>query len=85
MAEIRFDHAPRFAELSEWVQQLADEHPELVTLEVLGKSHEGRELWIATVTNTATGPHDEKPAVWLDGNIHAAENAVAGRCHLRNK
>lgn len=77
MAEIRFDHAPRFAELSEWVQQLADEHPELVTLEVLGKSHEGRELWIATVTNTATGPHDEKPAVWLDGNIHATETTAS--------
>ncbi len=77
MTEIRFDRAPRFAELSEWLQQLAADYPELVTLEVLGRSHEGRELWIATVTNTATGPHDEKPAVWLDGNIHATETTAS--------
>jgi murein tripeptide amidase MpaA len=86
MADIRFDRAPRFAELSEWLQQLAAEYPELVTLEVLGRSHEGRELWIATVTNTATGPHDEKPAVWLDGNIHATETtASVALIHLLNR
>lgn len=77
MAEIRFDHHPRFAELSEWLQHLAEEHPDLVTLDVLGRSHEERELWIATVTNTATGPHDEKPAIWLDGNIHASETTAS--------
>ena len=57
-----------------------------MTLEVLGTSHEGRELWIATVTNTATGPHHEKPAVWLDGNIHATETtASVALLHLLNR
>ena len=77
MSEIRFDHAPRFVEMTEWLQQLAAEHPELVSLGVLGESHEGRELWIATVTNFATGPPDEKPAIWLDGNIHATETTAS--------
>ncbi|HEY5663731.1 MAG TPA: M14 family metallopeptidase [Ilumatobacter sp.] len=77
MAEIRFDRTPRFAELTEWLQQLAADHPGLVALDTLGRSHEGRELWIATVTNTATGPHHEKPAVWLDGNIHASETTAS--------
>ncbi len=77
MAEIRFDHAPRFTELTEWMHQLADEYPELMTLEVLGESHEGRQLWIATVTNSVSGPHDEKPAIWLDGNIHASETTAS--------
>ena len=77
MAEITFDRAPRFNELSEWLHQLADEYPDLVTLDVLGTSYEGRELWIATVTNRVTGPHDEKPAVWLDGNIHASETTAS--------
>ena len=71
--DIPFDRYPRFDELTEHLQRLAAEHPELLDLDVLGRSHEGRELWIATVTNTATGPHDAKPAVWLDGNIHASE------------
>ena len=39
----------------------------------IGKSYEGRDIWVATVTNTATGPDTDKPAFWADGNIHAAE------------
>jgi murein tripeptide amidase MpaA len=77
MADIRFDRAPRFAELSLWLGELAAEHPDLLTLDVLGRSHEGREVWIVTVTNGATGRHDEKPAIWLDGNIHASETTAS--------
>jgi murein tripeptide amidase MpaA len=76
MADIVFDRAPRFNELTEWLHQLAAEYPDLVELEVLGRSHEGRELWIATVSNRASGPHHEKPAIWLDGNIHASETTA---------
>jgi len=68
------------------LRQLAADYPEFVTLEVLGESYEGRELWIATVTNSATGPHHEKPAVWLDGNIHATETtASVALIHLLNR
>ena len=83
MGDIVFDRAPRFNELGEWLHQLADEYSDLVELEALGRSHEGREIWIATVTNRATGPHHEKPAVWLDGNIHASETtATVALLHL---
>lgn len=77
MSDITFDRAPRFAEMSEWLRQLAADHPDLMTIDVLGESHEGRELWIATVTNRVTGPHDQKPAIWLDGNIHASETTAS--------
>lgn len=77
MSEIAFDRAPRFDELTAWLRQLADDYPDLVDLDVLGESHEGRELWIATVTNRATGSHSGKPAVWLDGNIHASETTAS--------
>ena len=30
MSEITFDRAPRFAELSEWLHQLAADHPDLM-------------------------------------------------------
>ena len=83
MAPTTYDHFPRFDELTERLERVASEHPELCRLDVLGRSHEGRELWIATLTNTATGPHDEKPAVWLDGNIHASElTASVALLHL---
>lgn len=77
MADIAFDRAPRFQEFTEWLQQLASEYPDLVDLDVLGRSHEGREVWIATVTNRANGLHSEKPAIWLDGNIHASETTAS--------
>lgn len=73
MPEIPLDRIPGFAELTAWMHHFADEYPELVELDVLGRSWEGREIWIATVTNVATGRHQDKPAVWIDGNIHAVE------------
>jgi len=68
-----FDRFLRYADLTEHVQQLAADHPDLVELESYGTSHEGRNLWLLTVTDRSTGPHDEKPAHWVDANIHATE------------
>jgi len=76
MPVIAFDRFPRYAELSEILHAFAREHPALVAVDAIGKSHEGRDIWVATLTNTATGPAAEKPAFWVDGNIHATE--VAG-------
>jgi len=73
MGDITFDRFPRYRELTEWLEQLAGRHPNLLELSSLGHSHEGRELWLVTATNTATGPHHDKPALWLDGTIHASE------------
>ena len=47
--------------------------PTLVTLETYGRSNEGRDLWLVTVTDSATGAHDTKPAHWVDASIHAVE------------
>jgi hypothetical protein len=83
VARYSYDRYPRFDELTDHLRRLAADHPELVELSVLGRSHEGRELWLATVTNAATGAHDTKPAVWLDGNIHASEvTASVALLHL---
>jgi hypothetical protein len=87
MPPIRFDHHPRFQELSEWLHALADEYAGLLALSELGRSYEGREIWLATVTNPDTGPHAEKPGLWIDGNIHATETtasvaAIHLLCHL---
>ena len=46
-------------------------------------SHEGRDLWLVTVTDTSTGAHDTKPAHWVDASIHAVElTATVAACHL---
>ncbi|MFK8025529.1 MAG: M14 family metallopeptidase [Ilumatobacter sp.] len=73
MADITYDRYPNFDELTGWLRGFADDFPTLVELSSVGTSYEGRDLWLLTVTNTATGPAAEKPAVWIDGNIHATE------------
>ena len=77
MPAIAFDRFYRYAELTELLHAFAREYPQLVTIEAIGKSHEGRDIWVATVTNGQTGPAADKPAFWVDGNIHATEVAAS--------
>ena len=77
MPAIAFDRFYRYAELTAILQGFAAEHPGLVSLESIGKSHEGRDIWVLTVTHLATGPAADKPAFWVDGNIHATEVAAS--------
>jgi murein tripeptide amidase MpaA len=63
-----------FDELTDLLHRWADRYPDLITVSSIGKTNEGRNIWICTVTDTSTGPHDTKPAVWVDANIHATEH-----------
>lgn len=62
-----------FDQLSATLKALAERYPKLARLSSIGHSHEGRDLWLMTVTNFETGPDTDKPAYWIDANIHAAE------------
>lgn len=48
-------------------------YPAWVTMESIGKSIEGRDLWMLTVNNPETGGDLDKPGMYIDGNIHANE------------
>jgi murein tripeptide amidase MpaA len=76
----RFDHYYRYAELSDLLRTLAAANPELMRVESIGKSHEGRDIWLATVTRFATGDDRDKPGFWVDGNLHAPELAGSSAC-----
>ena len=78
-----FDRYLRYDELTAWLHDLAAANPGLVTVESYGRSHEGRDLWLVTVTDSATGTHDTKPAHWVDASIHAVElTATVAACAL---
>lgn len=60
--------------LSEIYHRLAEAHPNLVTVQSIGQSYEGRDIWLLTVTDQTTPvQHDRKPAIYIDGGIHANE------------
>ena len=76
MPAITFDRYYRYDDLTRLLHEYAAEYPNLIKLKSIGKSHEGRDVWLVIATNFATGPDIEKPALWVDGNLHASE--VAG-------
>jgi murein tripeptide amidase MpaA len=76
----QFDRFHRYAELTAILNAFATRQPALFAVASMGKSHEGRDIWVVTATNTATGPASEKPAFWIDGNIHAGELTASTAC-----
>lgn len=72
---MNFNHYFTNDELSDILSGWAREYPALAALSSLGNSHEGREIPLLTLTNQATGPDTDKPALWIDANIHATEIA----------
>ena len=68
-----FDRFLRYDEMAAWLRALAAQHPTLLTVESYGQSHMGRDLLVATITDTRSGEHHTKPAHWIDANIHAVE------------
>jgi len=71
--DLTFDRFLPYAELTDAVHGIAAAHPDIVEVASIGRSYEDRDIWLATVTNRATGPHTDKPALWVDANIHATE------------
>lgn len=68
-----FDQYYRYDEMTQLLRDFAQAFPELATLESIGQSYEGRDIWALTITQTATGPDREKPGFYVDGNIHGSE------------
>ncbi|MGA0994109.1 MAG: M14 family metallopeptidase [Ilumatobacteraceae bacterium] len=71
--DYRFDRFLRYDEMVEWLRAAESRSNGLLSLEVYGRSHLGRDLLLATVTDPSTGPAADKPAHWVDANIHAVE------------
>ena len=80
MPDIRFDTFYRYEDLTRILHEFAEAYPELVRIESIGKSFEKRDIWLATVTKQNTGDDRGKPALWVDGNIHAAELSPSSAC-----
>lgn len=68
-----YDHFYKYQEITDILQGYAKEHPELARLTVAGTTPQGRHLWVLEVTNTKTGAFEDKPAYYIEGNIHAGE------------
>ncbi len=61
-----------YEQLTAQVQAWADAFPALVRLRSLGRTPQGRELWLLQI---GIEPDRARPAAWVDANMHASELA----------
>jgi hypothetical protein len=83
---LRFDHYYTYDQMVSALKLLNKSYPDLTSLEVVGKSEEGRDIYLITINNKATGTASEKPGVYVDGNIHGNEIQASEVClYLANR
>lgn len=71
--DIAFDRYLDNDGLADAISTLAAAHPDLIRVDSLGLSYEGRDIPVLVLTNASTGADTDKPAFWIDANIHATE------------
>src|SRR5712692_4468238 len=59
-----------YSELTHQLDAWAGKFPALVRVTSIGKSVEGRDIPLLTI---GRNPDEIRPAVWIDGNMHASE------------
>lgn len=64
------------AEMEAFLRAAAEAYPGLASLESIGTSYQGRDLWVMTMTNRETGPPESKPTLFLNGCLDASEVVV---------
>ncbi|MCU0440555.1 MAG: M14 family metallopeptidase [Raineya sp.] len=62
-----------YDEVVEICRKIQKAYPNLVTLESIGKSFKGKDMWVMTITDSKGGKAENKPAFYIDGNIHSNE------------
>ena len=55
------------------MQKIAKAHPNLAKMESIGKSYQGKDIYVLTITDFKKGDPSKKPAMYIDGNIHSNE------------
>ncbi len=75
-----FDRYYDYEQLTAFLREACAAYPQHAELLSIGTSYEGRDIPLIALTNRETGPHAEKPAYWLDGNIHAGEVTGSATC-----
>jgi len=71
--EISWNRYYTYEQLVDYAKAIAAAYPDLVHMEEIGKSGQGRPLYVITVNAPGAGSDTSKPAMWIDGNVHGNE------------
>ncbi len=70
---LRYDKYYDYEALGKALNKLCTLHPDISKLEVIGKSSQGRNLYLVKIFNPKTGNEFDKTALYIEGNIHGNE------------
>lgn len=68
-----FRHYYPLDEVNSTCEMLTQRFPELLSMKEIGRSYKDRPIHCLTLCAQKTGPHDSKPAMYIDSNIHGNE------------
>ncbi len=71
--EIAWNRLYDHGEVVQLCRDLVAAYPEFLRMESIGKSYQGRDMWVVTMNNPNTGADTDKPAMYIDANIHGNE------------
>jgi len=67
-----FDDYRSYEDILAYYNGLMQQFPNLISKAHVGLTFEGRDIWVYTVGNNATG-NGTKPSIWYEGGIHSCE------------
>ena len=70
---LSFNRYYDWKQMEDALRKLEKAYPKFLKLGTIGKSYQGRELWYMTINNPDTGNELDKPAMYIDANIHGNE------------
>ena len=71
--DLTWDRWLDHAEIGERLRLMQRTWPEFLSLQSLGDSYGGREMWLMTIHNPSTGPEMGKAAMFVEANVHGNE------------
>jgi len=71
--EFDISHYFDYDEIVYWFDRWNREYTDLTEVISIGKTMEGRDIWVLAVTNKNTGHRTRKPAMWMGGARHSGE------------
>ena len=69
----KYDHYYKYDEIKSNLEYFAEKYANLCDLSINTKTPEERNQYLLTITNKEIGEAIDKPALYVDGNIHAGE------------
>lgn len=71
--KMTWDNYHDYTQVTQLGRDLVKAYPNLVKMESAGKSYEGRDLWVLTISDFNSDKVENKPGFYIDGGIHANE------------